>query len=292
VFLYAVMGRLTTQPVALLAPISAGAPFAVAGEIGLSKKLALSELALPRHGWIVETLWAQRGPFLVDEFRKLHIPQEEMEMLDLLHAALMIPIFIVNQLRGILSLGSKRSHQAFSEEDVNLVTLLGNYVLLMKEDLERGHILAGGVPARPIGDLQAASRATLARLAKPAREAGITIALAEDKAVPPIAIEPELLHKVLLTLITHIVYLTKEEGKVELALQATPSEGILTVRYPGTPLNFEKGKPGYNPLIDQMMSGGVRLTECRKAIQMAAGKISVEASGDEVTLTITLPLAA
>ena len=77
----------------------------MAGEIGLSKKLALSELALPRHGWIVETLWAQRGPFLVDEFRKLHIPQEEMEMLDLLHAALMIPIFIVNQLRQSAAVG-------------------------------------------------------------------------------------------------------------------------------------------------------------------------------------------
>ncbi|MDO8644813.1 MAG: ATP-binding protein, partial [bacterium] len=121
VFLYAVMGRLTTQPVVLLAPKNEESPFTIVGQIGLSKKIESIGLALPRHGWVIETLWAQRGPFLVEQFRKLRIPKEEIEALDRLQAAVLIPLFIFNQLRGILALGSKRSGSSFSEEDINLV---------------------------------------------------------------------------------------------------------------------------------------------------------------------------
>lgn len=292
VFLYAVMGRLTTHPVALLAPISAGAPFGVAGEIGLSRRLAVEDLNLPRHGWVVESLWAQRGPFLVEDFRRLRIPEEEMETLEHLQAALLIPLFLINQLRGILCLGPKRSHQAFSEEDVNFVTLLGDFVLLLKEDIERGRLLAGGVPARGGGDLQAATRATVARLAKPARESHINLDLSEDVPIPPVRMEAELLHKVLLTLLTHVLYLSKEEGTLGLRLSSSAEQGTLTLSYIGTPLGFEKGKPGFNPLIDQMISGGLKLVECRKAIQGAGGRITIGVKGEGVTLEITFPLSS
>lgn len=292
VFLYAVMGRLTTQPVALLAPLTPVAPFVVVGQNGLSSRIAVSELAFPRHGWIVETLWAQRGPFLADEFHKLKIPAEELENLDHLQSALLVPLFVLNRMLGILSLGPKRTRQAFSEEDVNLMTLLGTHVLLLMETMHRGADQLGGVPARPGGEIRAAVRATMARLAKACRECNITMELPEGPPLPKLKLDAELLNKLVLTLLTHLLYLTHEGEVISIQLAATADQVILTVAYPGTPLGFERGKSGYNPLIDQMIGGSLKLSECRKVAQAGGGSIEVHAQGEKVSLTLSFPLAS
>lgn len=288
-FLYAVMGRLTTQPVALLGPISAAAPFGLVGQEGLSKNTAVEEFALPRHGWVIETLWAQRGPFLVDEFRKLRIPKEELNVLDRLRAAVLIPLFVANRLRGVLALGSKRSGQSFSEEDINLVTFLGTHVLLLHENMERGVASSGGVPAKLGGEFRAAARAAVTKLASASRESNITIDFQDEKALPSLTIEAEILQKAVLTLLTHILYLASEGSTINLKLESHKGEGCLKIAYEGRPLAFEKGKPGFNPLIDQMMAGSLRLNDCLKVVQSAGGRIDLKAGDPEVTVSLFLP---
>lgn len=290
IFLYTVMGRLATQPVALMGPISAGAPFGVIGQIGLSKKIALDDLVLPRHGWVMETLWAQRGPFLADEFRKLKIPHEEMETLEKLKAAVLIPLFVFHQLRGILVLGPKRTGQSFSEEDIHLVSLLATHCLLLLEDLERGLKLSGGIPAASGGELRGAVRAAFARLSKSAHESHVTLEFEEGNGIPTLKMENELLHKMILTLLTHIVYLTSEGNSLVIKVGSDAEAGWLEAHYAGIPLAFEKGKEGYNNLIDQMMAGGLRLTECKKALHSVSGKILVESSGERVAVKVSIPL--
>lgn len=292
IFFYAVMGRLTTQPVVLLAPLSTASPFCVAGEMGLSKRLAVKEMALPRHGWVVETLWSQHGPFLVDELRRLKIPAEEMETLQKLDAALLIPLFIMNQLCGVLSLGPKRSGRAFSEEDVNFVTFLGTHMLLLMGHAEQRAGATGGVPAKPGGEIRSATRAAVVHLARTAEECHITLDLEKGPATPSSTIEAEVLHKVVLSLLTHILYLSEESGAIAMKVESQGKESILSVAYVGTPLAFEKGKPGYNQLIDQMMSGGFHLKECRKVIESAGGRIQVAVQGMNVALTLTVPQAS
>ena len=289
VFLYAVMGRLTTQPVALLAPPGAAAPFVVVGQTGLSQKIAIRELALPRHGWVVETLWAHRTPFLVDEFRRLKIPGEELETLEELHAALLIPLFVMNRLSGILALGAKRSGQGYSEEDINLVTFLANHVLLLMEATERE---SGGKVAKSGGELRAATRAAAARLAESCRECNITMDFPEGSALPRVTTDADTLWKVILTLLTHILYLAVEGQTIHVNLETRKNQGALVIRYTGTALVFEKGKSGYNPLIDQMISGGLRLNEYRKAVLSEGGTIEVQAQGDQTTCTLLVHFIA
>jgi hypothetical protein len=290
IFLYTVMGRLTTHPVVLFGPIALSAPFGIVGQVGLSRKISIPELALPRHGWVIETLWAHRGPFLVDEFRRLKIPAEELESLDRIRAALLIPLFLFERLRGVLALGPKRSGRAFSEDDVNLVTFLGNFVLLLHHDLEKVERQSIGVPARMAGDLRAAVRGSIARLSQSSREAGIEMILEGDKGVPPVSIGGESLKDIVMTLMLHILYLTKEGEKIRLSLKAADQKGSLAIAYSGTPLGFEKGRPGYNHLIDQMIAGTVRLREARRLLEEVGGAIEVKASGDETQVMLQIPL--
>ncbi len=286
ILLYSIMGRLTTHPVVILAPLHPTAPFVVVGEVGLSKKRDIAELALPRHGWVVETLWAQRGPFLVEEFRRLKIPREELETLDSLNVVLLVPLFVLRGLRGIVALGSKRSGKTFSEDDVKLVSFLANYVLLLKEGLERG---TSSYPVTPGGDFRAAVRAAIARLGQACRESKIEIDFDDSRGIPQVEMEPEFLQKVVFTLLTHILYLTQEGEGISLKLESLQGAGSLTILYNGTPLSFEKGKVGYNPLIDQIMTGTMRLKECRKAIEGRGGEITTDSKGEKVVVTFKAP---
>lgn len=133
--LYTIMGQLSTRTVVLLRSQGpskqAAEPLRLAGQMGLPKRIALADPLFPGHGWVMETLWAHRGPFLTEEFRKLHVPPEEMEVLEKIQSRVLVPLFVLGELQGIVSLGDKRNSQPFSQDDMSFVTLLGSHVLLL-----------------------------------------------------------------------------------------------------------------------------------------------------------------
>lgn len=289
-FLYTVTGYLSTQPVLLLQPRRGQSPFAVAGQMGLSKRLPLMDLKLPRNGWVVETLWAHRGPFLSEEFKKLHAPPEELEVLNRLNSTVLVPIFIMNQLRGILSLGGKRNRQAFSEDDMSLVKVLGSYVVLLLEGLENGkEETEPKVAVGTGGSLREAVRGAIGDLAEVSHSHGIPIVLEEGPLQPELRAGTVAVQKVLLTLLTHILYLSNEGSRILIRIGSESGEGFLRIDYQGSPIQFEKGKEGYNPLIDQLLSGSLKLSDCRKVIESEGGKIVVETK-EMVSVRLTLPL--
>lgn len=149
-FLYGLMGLFTTYPVAFLIPGKKPEPFHLAGHVGLSRSVVAADLTFPRYGWVAETLRISRGPFLADDLRKMEMPEEEMQMIDRLRTGVLIPIFVFDHLRAIISLGSKRNHQAFSEEDMRLTQMLASHALLLLENLKEHHYYSGGNPAATI----------------------------------------------------------------------------------------------------------------------------------------------
>lgn len=298
-FLYTVMGHLSTQPVALLCPDGAEEPFGIRGQIGLSHRISLDDLKLPRHGWVVETLWAHRGPFLAGEFKKLHAPPEELETLEKIRSIVLVPVFLLDRLRGILSLGGKRNRQAFTEDEISLVTLLASHLLLLLEALGGEAPLSQGGASAGCG-LREAVRGAIAALAEASSHQKIPFVLEEGPPFPPCKIETAPLQNVILTLLTHILYLSSAGTAISIRQVGESGEGVLLISYNGRPIFFEKGKEGYNPLIDQLLNGGPRLSDCRKVIESAGGKIVVESEkvtakgqgeGLPVLVRLTLPLA-
>jgi|GEM_PF-283742 len=135
-FLYGLMGLFTSYPVAFLVPGNKPEPFHLGGHVGLSRSVVAADLAFPRYGWVAETLRILRGPFLADDLRKMEMPEDEIQTIDRLRTGVLIPIFVFDHLRAIVSLGNKRNHQAFSEEDMRLTQMLASHTLLLLENLK------------------------------------------------------------------------------------------------------------------------------------------------------------
>lgn len=132
---YALMGQLSSQPVIFFAPDKIASAMTIVGQSGLKDAAAVGKLGFPRYGWILENLWASRGPVLADEFRKLMIPEEELKTLESLNSAVLIPIFLLNHLKGVVSLGPKKNRIPFSHEEVGLVIVLASHMLLLLETM-------------------------------------------------------------------------------------------------------------------------------------------------------------
>lgn len=274
-FLYSVMGSLTSRPVALL-QLQDGKGLKLAGQIGLSSRL--SPVSFSNAGEFSKVLRTQNAPILVSDIAPL-IPEEEKKKLEDLQAAVLVPLIVGARLLGALVIGPKKNQQPFTEEDMNLVTLLGNYALLIMGTLgpSRGSADWGHSGS----ELRAALLWAMARVNELSRDHETSLVLEDEGVRPHLEIDDDLLQKILLTMITHIVYLADEGGKITLRLGTDAGEGVLHLLYQGTPIGFEKGKPGHNPLIDQLITGGVKLSDCPKNMESTGGKISVTSKLDK-----------
>ncbi len=288
-FLYTIAGLLTSHPVALLWARKKTDPFELAGQVGLSKRVS-GELRLAREGWVSETLWAQKGPVLADTFRKLKNPSGEIEVLERLRASVLVPVFLFKGLSGIVTLGRKKNGRPFSDEDIAVITLLASHLLLLIGTLDGTPLLKE--TAREKGGFREAARSAITALIHASVSQKISFDLQEGAASPDLPIEISDLRKVLVSLFTHVLYLAQSESPIQVRLQNGDGQSALLMEYAGRPLSFEKGKEGYNLVIDQLLAGSPKLLECRRVIERAGGKIVIapaQKKGETVSLRITLP---
>lgn len=293
-FLYTLLGTLTTRPVAFLVSDKEGLPARLKGHIGLSR--GLGDLALPAKGLVMESFesfLAGRGPVLAEEVSKRDGFSEEKETLAKLQAILLVPVFSRGKLRGIVSLGSKKNQNPFTDEEMTLVTFLGRYVLLLLSETGRtGSVVE--FQESPGADFRGAVLWAMARVNDLSMDHETTLVLKESSLRPHLEMDEETLQKIILTLLTHILYLTDEGAEMTLKLASDGVESTLFIEYCGMPVAFEKGMAGYNPLIDQLIVGGMRLSDAQKRVESSGGRVVVlttkaeTGEADRVSVGLTL----
>ena len=275
-YLYSVLGKVSAQPLVLFVSKGVTSPFTLMGQIGLSRRLEKETLELSRHGWVVETLWAHRGPFLTDKFKALRIPEAEWKTLESIRSQVLIPIFILNRLRGILSLGSKRTSVSFSEEDINYATHLMSHLILLME----GSTKETSPEPSPMGveraDLRAIVRAALVKVASTSGNSRVAFNMADSSEVLSVKIDQELLQQILVTLLTHVLYVADGEGEISLSLETRMDKALLKISYLGTLLTLEKGETGYNTLVERILADGIPLHQMKKKLESLGGNLKVE----------------
>jgi serine/threonine-protein kinase RsbW len=288
-FLNGIMGTLSSHPVVLMAPSPDDKTFEVIGQVGLSKKNVGSEVSLERRGWIMEALWAYRGPLLIDYLRKNKAPPAELEVCEKLRSAVLLPVFVLDHLYGLVSLGAKRNRQPFSDEDMRIVTLLANQTLLLL-DRRQGEQKKFGESAKSGANLKNAVLWASGELAKILR---VSDPITLDLQAPDLFLKvaEERLQALLLKIMTHVRYLVNDGKVPSLTVKEENGQASIVFYYEGSPLSFKKGDEGYNPLIDQMVSGGVKLADCPRLIESEGGRIESGEKGGGVVVTIRLPLS-
>jgi K+-sensing histidine kinase KdpD len=101
------------------------------GKKGVAGKAV--EETLPKDNILIQLLFKNRNPILYEEVKTN--PKAEPQMRKL-HASLIVPSIIENDLLGFLVLGSKLSGQIYTEEDMNVFSILANETALAIENCQ------------------------------------------------------------------------------------------------------------------------------------------------------------
>ncbi len=294
-FLKGTMGSIASQPVVLLTLNDDTRQYEIVGQTGLSKKIGWSHLTLPASGWTAEMIWTHKTPIVTERMERFRVPPEEREMLEKLHSAVLVPLFVGERLDGIVALGPKRTRHPFTDDDIRMVTVLGSLTVLLLKNKSREAVRFH--KKETVGTPVAATlKAAIEETAKVIGN-GFHVHLGEvDAKNIRVNLPADEMKTCFSRILLHIHHLLSEKSEITASVSGSKDGALLELRYQGTPLSFEKDSEGYNHMIDRLVSGGFKLADCPRWIQDEGGSLQVHANpasaGDtrQVTLRMELPL--
>ncbi len=278
-FLYSLMGETTSRPVVLMILAPGKGKYLLEGHLGFSSKVSLGSLELAHDGAVASLIKRLQRPILA---REVKVPENgETAVLQRMECAVLVPLFLRGEMRGLVSLGEKRNKRPFVDEELRVAGFLGQHVLLDIDNEESRELAEGCNPHASVVWALSEIRSLVSH----------DIAFRFILSEPPqalVRLEEEKLGRILLTLLMHVVYRTEDQNPIRISYEQDEGELILWLEYEGEILQFDPKSDGYNPLIDRLVSKGLRLADCRREVEQAGGRIEVYGS-KKVSVELSLP---